>query len=331
MPFDKSQEVILKPSLNRYTLFPIKYKDIWELYKTSIGCFWTVDEINFSEDLNDWNNKLNDNERWFIKNVLSFFANADMIVNENLAINFYNEIQVPEIRQLYSVQIFIESIHAEAYSLMIDTYITDTEERDKLFNAIEHVPSVKKKAEWALKYINSDEATFPEKLIAFICIEGIFFSGSFCAIYWLKSRNLMKNGLGLSNEFISRDEALHCRTGILIYSKLQQKLPEEKVHEIFREAIEYEKEFITASLPCSLIGMNETLMKQYICYVGDYWLSKLGYSKLYNVENPFPFMEYISLENKTNFFESTVSSYQNASIALNKNNTNNDFTTNEDF
>ncbi len=309
--FDKEKEEILKENKQRFTLFPIRYPDIWDLYIKSVASFWTVDEIDFSSDLDHWKNKLNDNERYFVKNVLAFFAGSDGIVNENLAINFYNELQIPEARNLYAAQISIEAIHSYTYSLMIETYIDDTEEKMNLFNAIETIPAVKKKADWALQWI--DRGTFPERLLAFAAVEGVFFSGSFCAIYWLKSKGLMP-GLAMANEFISRDEGLHCVTAILLYSKLTQKLPQETVHSIFKEAYDIEAEFITESLPVSLIGMNSELMKQYIKYVIDYWLVMLDCSKLYNVKNPFPFMEYISLENQANFFERRVSEYAKANV-----------------
>jgi ribonucleoside-diphosphate reductase beta chain len=309
--FDKEKEEILKENKQRFTLFPIKYPDIWDLYIKSVKSFWTPEEIDFSSDLLHWKEKLNDDERYFIKNVLAFFAGSDGIVNENLAINFYNELQIPEARNLYAAQINIEAIHGFTYSLMIDTYIDDVKEKMNLFNAIETIPAVKRKSDWALQWIT--KGTFPERLLAFAAVEGVFFSGSFCAIYWLKSRGLMP-GLAMANEFISRDESLHCLSAILIYSKLNQKLPEETVHAIFKEAYDIETEFITESLPVSLIGMNSELMKQYIKYVIDYWLGMLNYSKIYNVKNPFAFMEYISLENQTNFFERRVSEYAKANI-----------------
>jgi len=309
--FEKEKEYILRENSQRFSLFPIEHYDVWNLYKKSLSSFWVVDEIDFSGDIDHWNEKLNDDERYFIKNVLAFFAGSDGIVNENLAINFYNEVQIPEIRNLYATQIQIEAIHNECYSVMIETYIKDTVEKTRLFNAIETIPAVKKKADWALKWI--DNGTFPERLLAFAVVEGVFFSGSFCAIFWLKSRGLMP-GLAMANQFISRDEGLHTQTAVLLYSKLTQKLPEKMVHELFHEAYLIEQEFITESLPVSLIGMNMNLMKEYIKYVIDYWLSSLNYSKLYNVKNPFPFMEYISLENQTNFFEKRVSEYAKANI-----------------
>lgn len=317
MTFVSSKEELLRENKHRFTLFPIKYFDIWELYNKSLSSFWTVEEIDLSEDIQHWEEKLNDNERYFIKNILAFFAGSDGIVNENLALNFYNEIQIPEVRNLYATQIQIEAIHSHCYSLMIETYIKNSEEKEMLFKAIETIPAVKKKAEWALKWIDNGE--FPERLLAFAAVEGIFFSGSFCAIYWLKSRGLMP-GLSLANQFISRDESLHTRTAVLLYSKLTQKLSEKRVHELFNEVYEIENEFITESLPVSLIGMNSELMKQYIKFVTDFWLVELGYNKLYNVKNPFPFMEYISLENKTNFFEKRVSEYSKAGSSITQDN-----------
>jgi len=302
-------------SENRFCVFPIKYPTLWEYYKNHIKTFWTVEEIILSNDITDWNNKLNDNERFFIKNVLAFFANSDGIVNENLVLNFYKEVQITEARQFYAVQIMIEAIHAEMYALLIDTYITDNNEKNKLFNAIEHVPAVKQKADWAMKWMDP-VAPFAQRLLAFIIVEGIFFSGSFCAIYYLKSRGLMP-GLATSNGFIAKDENLHTTFGIELYNMLEHRLDEETVHQIFKEAIDIEKHFITESLPVSLLGMNCSLMSQYIEYVADRWLNKLGYNKLYNTENPFGFMELISLSSKTNFFEKTVTEYSRAGVGNN--------------
>lgn len=326
MQFDPAKEELLKENKQRFTLFPIKYYDIWELYNKALASFWTVEEIDFSNDIQHWDEKLNDNERFFIKNVLAFFAGSDGIVNENLVLNFYTEIQIPEVRNLYATQIQIEAIHSHCYSLMIDTYIKDNIEKEHLFNAIETIPAVKKKAEWALKWITN--GSFPERLLAFAAVEGVFFSGSFCAIFWLKSRGLMP-GLSMANQFISRDESLHCSTAVLLYKKLNQKLQQKQVHKLFTEAYEIEQEFITESLPVSLIGMNENLMKQYIKFVIDYWLVELNYSKLFFVTNPFSFMEYISLENQTNFFERRVSEYSKANIGTSA--LENEFSLNEDF
>ena len=305
------QEHILEENPNRFVIFPLKYRDIWEKYKQAQMSNWTAEEIELSPDLVDWDEKLNDNEKHYIKNVLAFFAASDGIVNENLAENFVKEVQYPEAKFFYGFQIAMENVHSETYSLLIDTYIRDTEEKDRLFNAIETVPSVKKKAEWALKWIDSE--SFAERLIAFAAVEGIFFSGSFCAIFWLKKRGLMP-GLTFSNELISRDEALHCEFACLLHNKyIQNKVSEERIKEIICEAVEIEKEFITDSLPVSLIGMNEKLMAQYIEFVADFWLVELGCTKVFNSENPFDFMEMLSLQGKTNFFEKRVGEYQKVS------------------
>ncbi len=305
------QEHILTENPNRFVIFPLKYRDIWEKYKQAQMSNWTAEEIELSPDLTDWDEKLNDNEKHYIKNVLAFFAASDGIVNENLAENFVKEVQYPEAKFFYGFQIAIENVHSETYSLLIDTYIRDTEEKNRLFNAIETVPSVKKKAQWALKWI--DSASFAERLIAFAAVEGIFFSGSFCAIFWLKKRGLMP-GLTFSNELISRDEALHCEFACLLHNKyIQNKVSEERIKEIICDAVEIEKEFISDSLPVSLIGMNEKLMAQYIEFVADFWLVELGCSKVYNSENPFDFMDMLSLQGKTNFFEKRVGEYQKVS------------------
>jgi ribonucleoside-diphosphate reductase beta chain len=321
-----ANEPVLVEDLNRYTVFPIKYPDIWKLYEEGVGNFWTVDEIDFSKDKDDWN-KLSNDERFFIKNVLAFFAASDGIVNENLVLNFYQEVQISEMRQFYANQIQIEAIHGHCYSLMIDTYISDLSEKESLFRAITDLDIVKKKSSWALKWMSKD-SPFAQRLLAFAVVEGIFFSGSFCAIFWLKSRGLMP-GLTLSNEFISRDEALHCRAAITLYSKLIGKLPEQRVHELFADAVGIEKEFITESLPVNLIGMNSTLMKQYIEFIADYWLAKLGYAKLYNSPNPFDFMNYISLQSFGNFFETRVSSYRKANVGVSQADT--QFNLDDDF
>jgi ribonucleoside-diphosphate reductase beta chain len=307
----KKQEHILEENPNRFVIFPLKYRDIWEKYKQAQMSNWTAEEIELSPDLVDWDEKLNDNEKHYIKNVLAFFAASDGIVNENLAENFVKEVQYPEAKFFYGFQIAMENVHSETYSLLIDTYIRDNEEKERLFNAIETVPSVKKKAEWALKWIDSE--SFAERLIAFAAVEGIFFSGSFCAIFWLKKRGLMP-GLTFSNELISRDEALHCEFACLLHNKyIQNKVSEERIKEIICEAVEIEKEFITDSLPVSLIGMNEKLMAQYIEFVADFWLVELGCTKVFNSENPFDFMEMLSLQGKTNFFEKRVGEYQKVS------------------
>lgn len=295
------------------------------MYKKAEASFWTAEEIDLSQDQKDWEN-LNDGERHFISHVLAFFAASDGIVNENLAINFMQEVQLPEARCFYGFQIMMENIHAETYSLLIDTYIKKQSEKDYLFNALETVPCVKKKGEWALKWINSEN--FTERLIAFAAVEGIFFSGSFCSIFWLKKRGLMP-GLTFSNELISRDEGLHCDFACLLYSMLNEKLPESRVLEIIGDAVEFEKEFVTDALPVDLIGMNAKLMSQYIEFVADRLLVSLGCSKLYNATNPFDFMEMISLQGKTNFFEKRVGEYQKAGVMGDKDK--NVFSLDEDF
>jgi len=304
-------EPLLTEENKRFVIFPIEHNDIWEMYKTQEMAFWTAEEIDLAQDLTDWDEKLNDDEKHYIKNVLAFFAASDGIVNENLAENFLSEVQYPEAKFFYGNQIMIENIHSETYSLLIDTYIKSSKEKDRLFNALETVPSVKKKGDWALKWVESD--SFVERLIAFAAVEGIFFSGSFCSIFWLKKRGLMP-GLSFSNELISRDEGLHCLFACLLYKNhINNKLTEERVKGIICEAVEIEKEFVTESLPVSLVGMNAKLMSQYIEYVADYWLVELGYTKVYGSECPFDFMEMLSLKNKTNFFEKKVSDYQKPS------------------
>lgn len=304
-------EHILQENKDRFVMFPLKYHDIWDMYKTAQMSNWTAEEIDLQADLTDWDEKLNDDERHFIKMVLAFFAASDGIVNENLAENFLKEVQYPEAKSFYGFQIAIENVHSETYSLLIDTYIKDADEKDRLFHAIDNYPSIKEKADWALKWISSD--SFAERLVAFAAVEGIFFSGSFCSIFWLKKRGLMP-GLSFSNELISRDEGLHCRFACLLFTKyVKNKLSEERVKEIILSAVEIEKVFITESLPASLIGMNSVLMKQYIEYVADYWLVELGFSKHFNVINPFDFMDMISLQGKSNFFEKRVGEYQKVS------------------
>ena len=300
-------EHILQENKDRFVLFPLKYMDIWEMYKTHEHAFWTAEEIDLAQDITDWNDRLNDDERHFIKMVLAFFAASDGIVNENLAENFLKEVQYPEARSFYGFQIAMENIHSETYSLLIDTYIKDPAERDRLFHAIDNFESIKKKADWALRWIT--QASFAERLIAFAAVEGIFFSGSFCSIYWLKKRGLMP-GLAFSNDLISRDEGLHCQFACLLYNNyIKEKLPEERIKEIICSAVDIERVFITESLPVSLIGMNNKLMTQYIEFVADFWLSELGCSKVYNVSNPFDFMDMLSLRGKTNFFEKRLGEY----------------------
>jgi ribonucleoside-diphosphate reductase beta chain len=305
------EEPLLKENKNRFVLFPIQHADVWQMYKNSEACFWTAEEIDLQQDLTDWE-KLNDGERHFISHVLAFFAASDGIVNENLAINFINEVQWPEVKCFYGFQVMMENIHSETYSLLIDTYIKDPVEKDRLFNALETVPCVGKKGEWALRWINSE--SFAERLVAFAAVEGIFFSGSFCSIFWLKKRGLMP-GLSFSNELISRDEGMHCDFACLLYTKyLVSKLSKEKVLEIITDAVAIEQEFVTDALPVKLIGMNADLMSQYIEFVADRLLVALGYEKHYHSANPFDFMELISLQGKTNFFEKRVSEYQKAGV-----------------
>ncbi|SHI39272.1 ribonucleoside-diphosphate reductase beta chain [Hymenobacter daecheongensis DSM 21074] len=318
-------EPLLTENPNRFVLFPIQNNDVWQFYKKAEASFWTAEEIDLSQDQKDWD-ALNDGERHFISHVLAFFAASDGIVNENLAVNFMQEVQMPEARCFYGFQIMMENIHSETYSLLIDTYIKDPKEKDRLFNALETVPCVKKKGEWALKWINSED--FAERIIAFAAVEGIFFSGSFCSIFWLKKRGLMP-GLTFSNELISRDEGLHCDFACLLYSYLQNKLSEERVHEIIRDAVSIEQEFVTDALPVNLIGMNSVTMSQYIEFVADRLLQSLGYSKIYNSSNPFDFMEMISLQGKTNFFEKRVAEYQKAGVMSER--TENAFSLDEDF
>ncbi|WP_420459237.1 ribonucleotide-diphosphate reductase subunit beta [Neolewinella sp.] len=305
-------EPILVENPNRFVLFPIQHDDIWRYYKDNEACFWTAEEIDLSSDLNDWNNKLNDQERYFIKHVLAFFAASDGIVNENLAENFVAEVQYTEAKFFYGFQIMMENIHSETYSLLIDTYISDAAEKDHLFNAIETMPCVQKKAQWALRWI--DNGSFAERIVAFAAVEGIFFSGSFCSIFWLKKRGLMP-GLTFSNELISRDEGMHCDFACLLYNDhIQNKLEEGMVTKIIKDAVEIEKEFVSDSLPVNLIGMNADMMCQYIEFVADRLLSELGQEKVWNVENPFPWMDMINLQGKTNFFEKRVGEYQKAGV-----------------
>jgi len=306
------EEPLLKENPQRFVILPINYDDIWKMYKKAMASFWTAEEIDLSMDLADWA-KLKDDEKHFIKHVLAFFAASDGIVNENLVERFMQEVQVPEARCFYGFQIAMENIHSETYSLLIDTYIKDPAERHQLFNAIETVPAVQKKAKWALNWINADNASYAERIVAFASVEGIFFSGSFAAIFWLKKRGLMP-GLTFSNELISRDEGLHTDFACLMYKHLVNKLSEKRVLQIVCEAVEIEIEFLTEALPCRLIGMNGDLMSQYIKYVADRLLLELGCNKVYNVENPFDFMENISLDGKTNFFEKRVGEYQKAGV-----------------
>ena len=318
-------EPLLIPDDNRFVMFPIKHNDIWEMYKKQIDCFWRAEEIDLSKDSTHWDS-LNADEKHFISMILAFFAASDGIVLENLAQRFMSEIQVAEARAFYGFQIAMENIHSQTYSLLIETYIKDKDEKHKLFNAIEHFPCIKKKSDWAQKWIHDNRSSFATRLVAFACVEGIFFSGAFCSIYWLKKRGLMP-GLTFSNELISRDEALHCEFAILLYSKLLKKIDKVRIHELIKEAVDIETEFICEALPCRLIGMNSEMMSQYIRFVADRLCVQLGYKKIYNVTNPFDFMELISLESKTSFFERRNDAYALA----NKTGINEAFSLNEDF
>jgi len=318
-------EPLLAPDDNRFVMFPIKYNDIWEMYKKQVDCFWRAEEIDLTKDVPHWES-LNADERFFVSMILAFFAASDGIVLENLAGRFMNDVQVSEARAFYGFQIAMENIHSQTYSLLIDTYIKDKSEKHRLFNAIENFPCIKKKSDWAQKWIRDNRSSFATRLIAFACVEGIFFSGAFCSIFWLKKRGLMP-GLTFSNELISRDEALHCEFAVLLYSKLENKVKKARVYEIIKEAVEIEMEFICDALPCRLIGMNADLMTQYIKFVADRLSVQLGYDKIYNVANPFDWMELISLEGKTSFFEKRTSDYALA----NKMGANEAFELTEDF
>ena len=318
-------EPLLTPDENRFVMFPIKYEDIWSMYQKQVDCFWRPEEIDLSKDLSHWD-ALNKDEQHFISMILAFFAASDGIVLENLAQRFMSDVQVSEARAFYGFQIAMENIHSNTYSNLIETYIKDKEEKNKLFNAISNYPCIKKKSDWAQKWIHDNRSSFATRLVAFACVEGIFFSGAFCSIFWLKKRGLMP-GLTFSNELISRDEALHCEFAILLYSKLIKKMDKNRIHDIIKEAVEIEIEFICEALPCRLIGMNSILMTQYIKFVADRLSVQLGYKKIYNVTNPFDFMELISLQNKVNFFER-----QNDSYALaDKTQSNEDFAFTDDF
>ena len=306
-------ELLLKENPNRYVLFPIKYDKIWDLYKKQQKCYWQAEEMKLNEDMNDWNLKLNNDEKYFIKNVLAFFAGSDGIVLENLGTRFLTEVQIPEARCFYGFQLMMENIHSETYSLLIDTFIQDKVEKKRLFNAIEEIDCIKKKANWAIKWINDKDSTFALRLIAFAVVEGIFFSGSFCSIFWLKERGLMP-GLTFSNELIARDEGMHTDFACLLYSMLSNKLSQKVIFNIIQEAVDIEKIFITESLPCNLIGMNSNLMTEYIEFVADRLLQQLGYNKLYNAKNPFSFMEMISIDSKVNFFEKRNEAYRKAEV-----------------
>ena len=318
-------EPLLTEDPNRFVMFPIKDQTIWSMYKKQVDCFWRVEEVDLSKDLKDWD-KLDPTEKHFVSMILAFFAASDGIVLENLAERFMSEIQLSEARAFYGFQIAMENIHSEMYSLLIETYIANAEEKTRLFQAIDNFPCIKKKADWAIRWIHDKRSNFATRLIAFACVEGIFFSGAFCSIYWLKKRGLMP-GLTFSNELISRDEALHTEFAILLYNKLERKLKKSRIHEIIRDAVEIEKEFICDALPCRLIGMNQTLMSQYIEFVADRLSLQMGADKIYNTANPFDWTEMISIEGKTNFFEKRVGEYALAS----KNTMDESFIISEDF
>lgn len=326
-------EPLLTEDIGRYTLFPIRHDDIWKAYKNHLKTDWRAEELDYSADKEEWK-KLPEDEKKFIENILAFFAGADGIVLENLSSNFAKEVQWPEARAFYAFQAHIEQIHSEVYSTLIDTYVDDEEKKNKLFRGIETIPCIKKKADWAMKYMNPETNTFAERLVAFAVVEGVFFSGSFCAIFWLKSRHIMVSGLGKSNELIARDEGLHALFAVLLYSKLNNKLSKEQIHNIYKEAVDIEIEFITESIPCKMIGMNSSLMGRYIKYVANFWMNKLKTTTghkcppLYNVKNPFNFMDLNGYDGKSNFFEQRVTEYQRTEVAITKDSTIN---INEDF
>lgn len=306
---------ILFDESDRLTIFPIKNKTVWDMYKKAVSAFWTVEEIDLSRDIDDFN-KLSDNEKHFIKYILAFFGSSDTIVNINLGERFLNDVKLLEAKFFYSFQMIIENIHSEAYSLLIDTYFKNVQEKTEAFNAIHYIPCIKKKAEWCFKWINDTNSSFAKRLLAFAIVEGVFFSGAFCSIFWLKERGLMP-GLCFSNELISRDEAMHVEFAVLLYSMITDKLEQSVVHQIMQEAVEVEKNFILDSIPCSLLGMNSSLMSQYIEFVADRLLVQLHYDKIWGSKNPFPFMERISIETKSNFFETRVSQYSKANVGQN--------------
>ncbi|KAK3301598.1 ribonucleotide reductase [Chaetomium strumarium] len=338
---EEADEPLLQENPQRFVLFPIKYHEIWQMYKKAEASFWTAEEIDLSKDLHDWNNKLTDDEKYFISHVLAFFAASDGIVNENLVERFSGEVQVPEARCFYGFQIMMENIHSETYSLLIDTYIKEPAQRTHLFNAIDTIPCIRKKADWALRWITDKKSTFAQRLVAFAAVEGIFFSGSFASIFWLKKRGLMP-GLTFSNELISRDEGLHTDFACLLFSHLNNRPSKQVIQDIIVEAVKIEQEFLTEALPCALLGMNANLMKQYIEFVADRLLVALGNEKVYRSTNPFDFMENISLGGKTNFFEKRVGDYQKAGVMAStkklaedadktENENGGDFTFDEDF
>jgi len=321
----KEKEPLLAVDVNRFVMFPIAHDDIWQMYKKQVDCFWRAEEIDLTKDLTHWEGLQNE-EKHFVSMILAFFAASDGIVLENLASRFMNEVQVAEARAFYGFQIAMENIHSHTYSLLIETYIKDSLEKERLFHAIENFPCIKKKSDWAQKWLNDNRSSFATRLVAFACVEGIFFSGAFCSIFWLKKRGLLP-GLTFSNELISRDEALHCEFAILLYSKLLKKIDKNRIHEIIKDAVDIESEFICEALPCRLIGMNSELMTQYIQFVADRLCLQLGYKKIYNATNPFSWMELISLEGKTNMFERRNDSYALA----NKSNLENAFEFDENF
>ena len=312
-----SNELLLSESSERYVMFPIQDDNVWKMYKKQVDCFWRAEEVDLSKDLSDWG-KLTENERYFISMVLAFFAASDGIVLENLAVRFMSDVQLSEARAFYGFQIAMENIHSEMYSILIDTFIQDNRKRTELFHAIDNFPCIGKKANWAIKWINDNTSNFATRLVAFACVEGIFFSSSFASIYWIKKRGLMP-GLTFSNELISRDEALHTEFAILLYTKLSKQLSQSQIHEIIKEAVSIEKEFILDALPCRLIGMNAKMMSQYIEFVGDRLCLQLGYDKIFGSINPFDFMELISIDTKVNFFERTNSAYALANKEVDSN------------
>jgi len=322
-------EAILTETRNRFVIFPIQYNTVWAFYKKAVASFWTAEELDLSKDAVDWE-QLSENEQTFVKHILAFFAGSDGIVNENLSARFLNEVAAPEAKAFYGFQIAMETIHSETYSLLIDTYIKDGQEKERLFNAINTIPCVKRKADWALKWITNQDDDFATRLVAFACVEGIFFSGAFCAIYWLKERGVMP-GLCFSNELISRDEGLHTEFAVLLYSTLNGKLSRDQLFDIVREAVDIEKEFILESIPCRMLGMNSDLMSTYIEFVADRLLIQLGSEPLWNARNPFDFMDRIGMENKTNFFEARVSEYAKANVGGEDGGTSRKFELDEDF
>ena len=326
-----SDEILCIESNDRFVMFPIKYHDMYAMYDKAQSSYWTIKEIDFVKDLDDWNLKLTDNERYFIKNILAFFAASDGIVIENLVSRFCNDVKIPEARAFYAFQIAMETVHSETYSLMIDVYIKDVDEKNRLLHALDEIECVKQKGAWATKWINDNESTFARRLIAFAIVEGIFFSGAFCSIYWLKEKGLMCHGLGASNELIARDESLHVEFAVLLYTYIVNRVPENIVHEMIKEAVNIENMFINESIPCAMIGMNAQLMIQYINFVADRLLVQLGYSKIYNVSNPFGFMDRISLDVNANFFERRVTAYNKASTVMASDNGELVFDTNADF